>query len=46
VACLGEKADPGTSSAVISLLNDPDEGVRMEAAKALRRISITDLPAQ
>lgn len=36
---LGEKADPDTSSAIISLLNDTDEGVRMEAAKALRIIS-------
>lgn len=39
VTRLGEKGDPATSSAVISLLNDPDEGVRMEAARALKMLS-------
>jgi len=42
VVSLADKADPESSSAIISLLNDPDEGVRMEAAKALRRISLVE----
>jgi HEAT repeat protein len=42
VSALMEASGPQASAAVISLLNDPDEAVRLEAAKALRRISLNE----
>ena len=42
VSALMEASGPHASAAVISLLNDPDEGVRLEAAKVLRMISLNE----